>query len=155
MYVVKKWTNDPTCIFQQFQENETPGSNGPISPSFDIPTRRRNRPNVDEFGNPLGDIYNIDTTRLELGSSVVDEEVKCPRNWVRFLDKCYKFTRSPIKRWDDARLICQAYRHSDQDNSDLASISTLEEHRFITSHLNLIDPQHRRSAHFKLFFWFG
>ena len=62
----------------------------------------------------------------------------------RFQEKCYKFTRSPIKRWDEARLICQAYRHSDKDKSDLASISTLEEHRFIASYLNLIDPQHRR-----------
>ena len=30
------------------------------------------------------------------------------------------------------------------DNSDLASVSTLEEHRFISKHLNMIDPQHRR-----------
>ena len=31
-----------------------------------------------------------------------------------------------------------------QDHADLASVSTLEEHRFISAHLNLIDPQHRR-----------
>jgi hypothetical protein len=40
-------------------------------------------------------------------------EVKCPRNWVQFRQSCYKFTRSPIKRWDDARLLCHAYRHQD------------------------------------------
>ena len=67
-----------------------------------------------------------------------------PRNWIRFRNNCYKFTRSPIKRWDDARLICQAYRHQDSDHSDLASVDTLEEHRFIADHLNRIDPQHRR-----------
>ena len=42
---------------------------------------------------------------------------RCPRNWVRYIQSCYKFTRSPIKRWDDARLQCQAYRHQDSDNS--------------------------------------
>ena len=68
---------------------------------------------------------------------------RCPRNWVRYRESCYKFTRSPIKRWDDARLQCQAYRHQDSDHSDLASIGNLEEHRFITNHLNSIDPQHR------------
>jgi hypothetical protein len=31
-----------------------------------------------------------------------------------------------------------------QDHADLASVSTLEEHRFIVKHLNKIDPQHRR-----------
>ena len=91
-----------------------------------------------------GEIYNVDTTRFELGQGVASEELKCPRNWIRFRNNCYKFTRSPIKRWDDARLICQAYRHQDSDHSDLASVDTLEEHRFIADHLNRIDPQHRR-----------
>ena len=53
------------------------------------------------------------------------DELRCPRNWERFKNSCYKFTRSPIKRWDEATLICQAYRHQDSDHSDLASISTL------------------------------
>ena len=44
---------------------------------------------------------------------------RCPRNWVRYIQSCYKFTRSPIKRWDDARLQCQAYRHQDSDNSGM------------------------------------
>ena len=74
----------------------------------------RTRPQVDEFGNPLDDIRSVDTTRFELGEGVNANEVTCPRNWVRYKDNCYKFTRSPIKRWDDARLICQAYRHQDQ-----------------------------------------
>ena len=30
-----------------------------------------------------------------------------------------------------------------QDKADLASISSLEEHRFIQTVLNAIDPQHR------------
>ncbi len=104
----------------------------------------RNRPQVDEFGNPLEEIHSVDTTRFELGDGVDAREVRCPRNWHRFDRACYKFTRSPIKRWDDARLICQAFKHQDQDSADLASISTLEEHRFIEMVLNDIDPQHRR-----------
>ena len=72
-----------------------------------------------------GEIYNVDTTRFELGQGVNADELRCPRNWERFKNSCYKFTRSPIKRWDEATLICQAYRHQDSDHSDLASISTL------------------------------
>ncbi len=69
---------------------------------------------MDEFGNPLEDIHSVDTTRFELGEGVDAEEARCPRNWVQFRRSCYKFTRSPIKRWDDARQICHAYRHQDQ-----------------------------------------
>ncbi len=130
--------------FNQFQNNELGSNIQPINPFPQNRNRNRPRPQVDEFGNPLGEIYNVDTTRFELGSGIESQELKCPRNWVRFRASCYKFTRSPIKRWDDARTICQAYRHQDQDSSDLASVDTLEEHRFIAGHLNLIDPQHRR-----------
>ena len=86
----------------------------------------------------------MDTTRFELGEGIDSSEVKCPRNWHMYDKSCYKFTRSPIKRWDDARLICQAFKHQDQDHADLASISTIQEHRFIERLLNEIDPQHRR-----------
>ena len=52
--------------------------------------------------------------------------------------------RSPIRKWDEARQICMAYRHQDTDHADLASVSEIEEYRFIVDHLNKIDPQHRR-----------
>ena len=111
---------------------------------FEPPSRDINRLNVDEFGNPLGDIHSTDTTRYELGVGGDPEELKCPRNWERFRGSCYKFTRSPPKRWDLARELCQAFKHDDSDKADLASIDTFEEHRFITEYLNNHDPQHRR-----------
>jgi len=102
------------------------------------------RPNVDEFGNPLGDIHTTDTTRYELGVGGHPDEERCPRNWVRFKDSCYKFNRSPRKRWSLAREICVAFKHDDSDHADLASIDSLEEHLFIADYLNIHDPQHRR-----------
>lgn len=95
-----------------FQNNEVGNNDRPTNP-FGLPPLR-SRPQVDEFGNPLEDIRSVDTTRFELGEGVEADEVKCPRNWIRFRESCYKFTRSPIKRWDDARMNCQAYRHQDQ-----------------------------------------
>ena len=109
----------------------------------------------------------MSTYRFELGSGVEADEIKCPRNWVPrrgFMGSCYKFTRylmlkwlpvvtnnyifvtcrSPIRKWDEARQICMAYRHQDSDHADLASVSEIEEYRFIVDHLNKIDPQHRR-----------
>ena len=56
----------------------------------------------------------------------------------------YFVTRSPIRKWDEARQICMAYRHQDTDHADLASVSDIEEYRFMVDHLNKIDPQHRR-----------
>ena len=57
---------------------------------------------------------------------------------------CFLMCRSPIRKWDEARQICMAYRHQDSDHADLASVSEIEEYRFIVDHLNKIDPQHRR-----------
>ena len=113
--------------FNTFQNNER-GSQRPQSPSFGGGDRRRpggglqtggggavrNRPQVDEFGNPLEEIHSVDTTRFELGDGVDAREVRCPRNWHRFGESCYKFTRSPFKPWDRARGICQAFKHQDQ-----------------------------------------
>ncbi len=83
----------------------------------------RNRPQVDEFGNPLEEIHSVDTTRFELGDGVDAREVRCPRNWHRFGESCYKFTRSPFKPWDRARGICQAFKHQDQVRIFLTSRS--------------------------------
>ena len=38
----------------------------------------------------------------------------------------------------------QTYRHDDSDKADLVSVSSLEEHLFLTEELNRVDPQHRR-----------
>ena len=116
-----------------------------LSPNvFEPPSRDRARINVDEFGNPLGDILNTDTTVYDLETGANPDKLKCPRNWVEFQGSCYKFNRSPPKRWDLAREICQSYRHDDSDKADLVSISNFEEHWFLSQHLNKIDPEHRR-----------
>ena len=114
---------------------------------FGPPVQDRRTPNrvqVDDFGNPLADIHNTDTTRYELGVGGDPNELSCPRNWVRFQDSCYKFNRSPRKKWSIARELCVAFKHDDSDHADLASIDSLEEHRFLTDYLNKLDPQHRR-----------
>ena len=113
---------------------------------FEPPSRDRDfsRLNVDEFGNPLGDVLNTDTTRYELGAGANPERLRCPRNWVEFKGSCYKFNRSPPKEVVEAREICQSYRHDDTDRADLVSISNFEEHWFLSETLNRIDPEHRR-----------
>ena len=140
-----------------FQNNEQ-GSDSPFNPfdptrsrdhspsrsrdSFDSPYNRG--PDVDEFGDPLDEIHSTDTTRFELGTGGDVDARKCPYHWWTFRDSCYKFTRSPDLRRDTASENCREYRHQDTDRADLASVSSLEEHRFIQKVLNEIDPQHRR-----------
>ena len=74
---------------------------------FEPPSRDRARLNVDEFGNPLPDVINPDTATYDLETGANPDELRCPRNWVEFQESCYKFNRSPPKRWDLAREICQ------------------------------------------------
>ena len=57
---------------------------------------------------------------FELGKGVEADQIKCPRNWVQLgsWGSCYKFTRSPIRKWDEARQICMAYRHQGGHSTD-------------------------------------
>ena len=114
----------PPPVIDQFPSYESPQN-------FEPPRRPGNRLQVDEEGNPLGDVQSTDTTRSELSSGGDPVKLRCPRNWERYRDSCYKFTRSPPKKWDDAREICKTFRHDDQDRADLASIDTFEEHRYV------------------------
>ena len=61
--------------YNQFQNNEV-GSNQPFDPFPSNFDRNRPRPQVDEFGNPLGEIYNVDTTRFELGVGIESEDLR-------------------------------------------------------------------------------
>jgi len=89
-------------------------------------------------------IFILLIQRFELGTGGDLDARKCPRHWYQFRGSCYKFTRSPELGRDEASELCREYRHQATDRADLASISSLEEHRFIQSVLNEIDPQHRR-----------
>jgi len=135
-------------FMNDFQNNEI-GSDTQQSPfgndNLGQTSYTRDRgPDVDEFGNPLDDIHSTDTTRFELGTGGDADALKCPRHWYQFQGSCYKFTRSPELGRDEASELCREYRHQATDKADLASISSLEEHRFVQKVLNEIDPQHRR-----------
>lgn len=64
-----------------------------------------------------------------------DERFRCPPNWIRYRESCYRFTKSPNRPRNEARKICQAYE------ADLAAISSPEEHGFIITSLMRLDPQ--------------
>ena len=66
-----------------------------------------------------------------------DPDAICPKTWVFYGTSCYRFTRSPIKTRDEARQYCRAF------NADLASVNSMEENSFITTHLQNNDPSHR------------
>lgn len=71
-------------------------------------------------------------------NTYLNQFYKCPEHWIKFHDSCYRFIKSPLRPRDDARRNCQAFQ------SDLLSISSMEEHRFILYELLWRDPQHRR-----------
>ncbi|NXN35615.1 MRC1 protein, partial [Rhinoptilus africanus] len=57
--------------------------------------------------------------------------VTCPDGWVLYVNHCYKIFRE-TRRWEEALSSCQ------KEDSDLASIQSLEEHSFIVSRLGYI-----------------
>ncbi|XP_046406914.1 contactin isoform X2 [Ischnura elegans] len=67
-----------------------------------------------------------------------ESELQCPEHWVQFQSSCYRFIKSPLRARNEARKNCQAY------DSDLASVSSLEEHGFLIHQLLWRDPQHRQ-----------
>lgn len=66
-----------------------------------------------------------------------DPDAVCPKTWFFYGVSCYRFTRSPIKSREEAKQYCRAF------NADLASVNSMEEHSFITSYLQKVDPSHR------------
>ncbi|KAK9889197.1 hypothetical protein WA026_004476 [Henosepilachna vigintioctopunctata] len=70
-------------------------------------------------------------------------DLKCPEHWVQHFQSCYRFVKSPLRNYNDARRVCQIYS-VEGGGSDIVSISSSEEHGFLIRELNAIDPQHRR-----------
>uniref|UniRef100_A0A6P7GNS4 GATA zinc finger domain-containing protein 14-like n=1 Tax=Diabrotica virgifera virgifera TaxID=50390 RepID=A0A6P7GNS4_DIAVI len=35
------------------------------------------------------------------------DELRCPQYWIRYQNTCYKFVRSPLRAYNEARKICQ------------------------------------------------
>jgi hypothetical protein len=70
-------------------------------------------------------------------------DLHCPEHWVRFYQSCYRFIKSPLKAYEDARRLCKTYA-VDTGGSDLVSVGSSEEHGFLINQLNNVDPQHRR-----------
>ncbi|XP_025829331.1 contactin-like [Agrilus planipennis] len=84
-------------------------------------------------------IYSINSVNSDFY-----EQLKCPQYWIQFQQSCYRFIKSPLRPYNEARQICQSYIPEQQGGIDLLSINTLDEHGFIIHQLNWQDPQHRQ-----------
>lgn len=73
-----------------------------------IQTHHYQKPDSFKFPKKLG------LTQFKLKPKVddKDDEAKlCPRGWIHFQSSCYLFSSDFAKSWDDARAVCQAFRH--------------------------------------------
>ncbi|XP_037963096.2 contactin [Plutella xylostella] len=91
--------------------------------------------NSDTYGE--GDDNEIDpqNTASYYAGLDYEERYRCPPNWIRYRESCYRFTKSPDRPRNEARKICQAYE------ADLAAVNSPEEHGFIITSLMRLDPQ--------------
>ncbi|XP_014371017.2 contactin [Papilio machaon] len=94
----------------------------------------QNSANSDTYNNGDNDVDPQNTANYYAGLDY-EERYRCPPNWIRYRESCYRFTKSPDRPRNEARKICQAY------SADLASVNTPEEHGFIITNLMKLDPQ--------------
>lgn len=87
--------NDPVNNFNSNNYNQNP--NG-------YPTNPNGYPT-----NPNFNMYNTVNynTNTYVGSSGYYEDLKCPEHWYQFQDSCYRFIKSPLKAYNEAKRICQ------------------------------------------------
>ncbi|GBP54321.1 Contactin [Eumeta japonica] len=91
--------------------------------------------NSNVYGENDNEVDNQNTGTYYAGLDY-EERYKCPPNWVRFHESCYRFTKSPDRPRNEARKICLTY------DADLAAVNSPEEHGFIITSLMKLDPQH-------------
>ncbi|CAH0562661.1 unnamed protein product [Brassicogethes aeneus] len=124
-----------------YSQNNINNPNRDLNVNFN--QNSNNNPNVNNYNTPFK-TYNYDNNQNSyIGSNGYFTELKCPEHWYQFQDSCYRFIKSPLKAYNEARKICQTYSQ-DQGGSDLVSITSPEEHGFLINNLNWIDPSHRR-----------
>ncbi|CAH4035672.1 unnamed protein product [Pieris brassicae] len=90
--------------------------------------------NSDTYGDGDNDVDPQNTASYYAGLDY-EERYKCPPNWIRYRESCYRFTKSPNRPRNEGRKICQAFE------ADLVSVNSPEEHGFIITTLMRIDPQ--------------
>ncbi|KAL1492741.1 hypothetical protein ABEB36_010948 [Hypothenemus hampei] len=92
------------------------------------------------------DYNNFSPEHVDYVTHSYYDTLNCPEYWIPFQQYCYKFIKSPMRPYVNARDLCQAYAGDQPERtiSDLASVSSVEEHSFLVQQLNRYDPQHRR-----------
>lgn len=111
-------------------------------PNTIISTDYRNTQGSFYQDNFHSDIYGESDNEIDPQSTATyyagldyEERYRCPANWIRYRESCYRFTKSPNRPRIEARKICQAYE------ADLVAVNSPEEHGFIITNLMRLDPQ--------------
>lgn len=86
-------------------------------------------PNYNTFNNNLDPNRNYNSNNMNYNPSTNNqnynqnfgsyqgsygniEELRCPEYWVQFQSSCYRFIKSPLKPYNEARRICQVNKYS-------------------------------------------
>lgn len=64
-----------------------------------------------EYDNVGPDYQNY---QLDYAGNYIFETLKCPDHWIPFQQYCYKFIKSPMRPYVDARTLCQVSCHMQQ-----------------------------------------
>lgn len=111
---------DPDGSLFNSQQNppfNTPGTgpalNPPLQNSFnqqnDVYTQPDPQYNQGNVYNQPGSYFDKGTQYAQYNPSANDVlyDLRCPDYWVRYYQSCYKFVKSPLKPYEEARRICQ------------------------------------------------
>lgn len=90
------------------------------NPQYNNPNYNNPQYNNPNFNNPqypnqgYGNVgynnpqYNSNPTlNTRYGSEMFYDQLRCPQHWVQFQQSCYRFIKSPLRPYNDARRLCQ------------------------------------------------
>lgn len=87
--------NDPN-----YNVNSNPNYNVNSNPNYNV----NNNPNYNFNNNPN---YNTNNNIHRFGNDIFYDQLRCPEHWVQFQQSCYRFIKSPLRPYNDARRLCQ------------------------------------------------
>lgn len=103
--------NEPLNSNELSSNNYNPVQN----PGYNTNYNNNNNNNLDPNRN-----YNANNVNYSPGNTYFNqnfggyqgsygnvEELKCPEYWIQFQNSCYRFIKSPLKPYNEARRICQ------------------------------------------------
>lgn len=56
-------------------------------------------------------LVSLVQSQVLLRGNTLYDNLKCPEHWLQYQESCYRFIKSPLRAYAEARKICQVYSY--------------------------------------------